>query len=53
MEQAPPSFVRPDPRAIAIADGVNPIHFSVIMIRTVKLVSPPVGVVLYATCTVE
>jgi len=40
---------------IAIAAGVNPIHFSVIMILNlvIGLITPPVGVVLYATCTVE
>ena len=39
---------------IAIAAGVNPIHFSVIMILNlvIGLITPPVGVVLYATCTV-
>jgi tripartite ATP-independent transporter DctM subunit len=39
---------------IAIAAGVNPIHFSVIMILNlvIGLITPPVGVVLYATCAV-
>ncbi len=39
---------------IAISAGVNPIHFSVIMIvnLVIGLITPPVGVVLYATCAV-
>jgi len=39
---------------IAIAAGVNPIHFSVLMILNlvIGLITPPVGVVLYATCAV-
>jgi TRAP-type C4-dicarboxylate transport system permease large subunit len=39
---------------IAIAMGVNPVHFAVIMILnlTIGLITPPVGVVLYATAAV-
>lgn len=39
---------------IAIAVGVNPIHFAIIMIvnLVIGLITPPVGVVLYATCAV-
>lgn len=39
---------------IAVAMGVNPIHFAVIMIvnLTIGLITPPVGVVLYATASV-
>lgn len=39
---------------VAISAGVNPIHFAVVMILnlTIGLITPPVGVVLYATCAV-
>lgn len=39
---------------IATMAGVHPIHFAVIMIvnLVIGLITPPVGVVLYATCTV-
>lgn len=39
---------------IAVAMGVNPVHFAVIMIvnLTIGLITPPVGVVLYATSQV-
>lgn len=39
---------------IAVAMGVNPIHFAIIMIvnLTIGLITPPVGVVLYATASV-
>jgi len=39
---------------IAVAMGVHPIHFAVVMILnlTVGLITPPVGVVLYATAEV-
>jgi len=39
---------------IAVAAGVDPLHFAVIMLLnlTIGLITPPVGVVLYATCTV-
>ena len=39
---------------IAVAMGVHPVHFAVVMILnlTIGLVTPPVGVVLYATADV-
>jgi tripartite ATP-independent transporter DctM subunit len=39
---------------IATMAGVSPLHFAVIMIvnLVIGLITPPVGVVLYATCTV-
>ena len=39
---------------IAVRMGVHPVHFAVVMILnlTVGLVTPPVGVVLYATADV-
>ena len=39
---------------IAISAGVHPIHWAVIMILNlvIGLITPPVGVVLYATCAV-
>ena len=39
---------------IAVAMGVHPVHFAVVMIvnLTIGLITPPVGVVLYATSNV-
>ena len=39
---------------IAVAMGVHPVHFAVVMIvnLTIGLITPPVGVVLYATSSV-
>jgi TRAP-type C4-dicarboxylate transport system permease large subunit len=38
---------------IAYKVGTNPIHFAIVMIvnHTVGLITPPVGVILYTTCT--
>ncbi len=39
---------------IVYAVGVHPIHFAIIMLMnlTIGLITPPVGVVLYAACAV-
>jgi len=39
---------------IAVRMGVHPIHFAIVMILNlvIGLITPPVGVVLYATCKV-